>query len=274
MQTVEEDCAPGPPRAAYASVIAATAVLTLLTLWSSYSGGTRGAPLILDAVIGLVSIAMAPATVRHPVEVALVLGALCALSPAATPGATIALWVVARTRAFRTAVLVGLIGVAGHAIVGAWRPEGGLSYPWWLLLITAAYAAIVGWVALRQAQADRMISLRERAHRAEAEQERRVAEARLAERSRMAREMHDVLAHRLSLVATYAGALEYRPDASPEQLSKAAGVVRAGVHQALDELRQVITVLRDDGAELDPPAPTLADLPALVDESRQASRGV
>ncbi len=44
--------------------------------------------------------------------------------------------------------------------------------------------------------------------------------------------MHDVLAHRLSLLATYAGALEYRPDAPPERLSQAAGVVRAGVHQA------------------------------------------
>ena len=58
--------------------------------------------------------------------------------------------------------------------------------------------------------------------------------------------MHDVLAHRLSLLATYAGALEYRPDAPPEQLARAAGVVRAGVHQALDELREVIGVLRDD----------------------------
>src|SRR5262249_28415556 len=82
--------------------------------------------------------------------------------------------------------------------------------------------------------------------RAEAEQGRRVAEARVAERARIAREMHDVLAHRLSLVATYAGALEYRPDSSPEQLSKAAGVVRAGVHQALDELRQVITLFGED----------------------------
>ncbi len=61
--------------------------------------------------------------------------------------------------------------------------------------------------------------------------------------------MHDVLAHRLSLVSTHAGALEYRPDAPPERLAAAAGVVRAGVHQALEELREVILVLRDeDGA--------------------------
>ena len=87
--------------------------------------------------------------------------------------------------------------------------------------------------------------------------------------------MHDVLAHRLSLLATYAGALEYRPDAPPEQVARAAGVVRAGAHQALDELREVITVLREDdgdgdgdGGAAQRPQPGLADLPRLVEESR------
>ncbi|MFY9848899.1 MAG: histidine kinase, partial [Trebonia sp.] len=103
----------------------------------------------------------------------------------------------------------------------------------------------------------------------------RVAEARVAERARIAREMHDVLAHRLSLLATYAGALEYRPDASPEQLARAAGVVRAGVHQALDELREVITVLRDD-EDFDGkhPLPGLADLDGLIAETRDAGTAV
>ena len=73
-----------------------------------------------------------------------------------------------------------------------------------------------------------------------------MAEARAGERARIAREMHDVLAHRLSLLATYAGALAYRPDAPPEQLSRAAEVIRSGAHQALDELREVIGVLRAD----------------------------
>ena len=86
----------------------------------------------------------------------------------------------------------------------------------------------------------------------------------------MAREMHDVLAHRLSLLATYAGALEYRPDSSPEKLAKAAGVIRAGVHQALDELREVINVLRDEDVYESRPQPTFGDLRALVDESREA----
>jgi signal transduction histidine kinase len=101
-----------------------------------------------------------------------------------------------------------------------------------------------------------------------------VSEARAAERARIAREMHDVLAHRLSLLATYAGALSYRPDAPPEQVSRAAEVVRTGVHQALDELREVIGVLRDDSlpdlAAAIRPLPGLAGLPELVGESRAA----
>ncbi|NUS01103.1 MAG: sensor histidine kinase, partial [Nonomuraea sp.] len=121
-----------------------------------------------------------------------------------------------------------------------------------------------------------LVSLRERARRAEAEQGRRVAEARMAERRTLAREMHDVLAHRLSLVATHAGALEYRPDSAPDQLARAAGVVRTGVHQALEELRQVIGLLRDDDDLLDEGRAglTLADLPQLVAEVREAGQSV
>jgi signal transduction histidine kinase len=107
-----------------------------------------------------------------------------------------------------------------------------------------------------------------------------VAEARAAERAAIAREMHDVLAHRLSLLATYAGALEYRPDAPPERLSEAAGVIRTGAHQALEELRDVIALLHEHdepGApeapgepapDGDRPVPALTDLPVLVAESR------
>ncbi|MGW4802136.1 sensor histidine kinase, partial [Nonomuraea sp. NPDC004297] len=121
-----------------------------------------------------------------------------------------------------------------------------------------------------------LISLHERADRAEAEQGRRVAEARMAERRRLAREMHDVLAHRLSLVATHAGALEYRPDSSPEQVARAAGVVRTGVHQALEELRQVIGLLREQDDQVDElqPQPALADLPGLIADAQEAGQEV
>jgi len=103
-----------------------------------------------------------------------------------------------------------------------------------------------------------------------------VEQAREAERRRIAREMHDVLAHRLSLLSVHAGALEFRRDASPEEMSAAAGVIRANARAALEELRDVIGLLRDDGADTDlqPPQPTFAEIPALVEESRDAGMKV
>jgi signal transduction histidine kinase len=162
-------------------------------------------------------------------------------------------------------------------VQGLWRPIDGLSLLWFIVLNLAVHAALVGWGAMTQARRALLDTLRERALRAEAEQGRRVAEARTLERTRMAREMHDVLAHRLSLLATYAGALEYRPDSSPEKLAKAAGVIRAGVHQALDELRDVISVLRDTDIEESAggrPQPSFTDLRSLVEESRDAGTEV
>ena len=84
--------------------------------------------------------------------------------------------------------------------------------------------------------------------------------------------MHDVLAHRLSLLSVHAGALEFRPDAPAEEVAEAAGVIRESARAALDELRGVIGVLREDGRETltQPPQPTLADLADLVEESRSA----
>ena len=141
--------------------------------------------------------------------------------------------------------------------------------PWWLLADVAVHAALLSWGALLRTRAELLASLRERARRAEADQGARVEEARAAERTRIAREMHDTLAHRLTLVATTAGALEYRTDLSPEQVAKAAGVVRANASEALEELRTVIGVLRTSPDELRP-TPGLADVRRLVDETRAA----
>jgi signal transduction histidine kinase len=216
-------------------------------------------------------------TLWRPVAATAVLTVLAALSPAASPPATIGALQVARRRRFPVAAAVAVAGIAAHAVQGGWRANGGLSYGWWLALVTVGYGALLGWGAWAQAREALIRSLHERARRAEAEQGRRVAEARMLERRKIAREMHDVLAHRLSLLATFAGAMEYRPDSSPERLARAAGVVRDGVHQALDELREVISLLRDDNppeGEGIRPQPVLADVPRLVGECRDAGTEV
>jgi signal transduction histidine kinase len=102
--------------------------------------------------------------------------------------------------------------------------------------------------------------------------DRSAEEARAAERRRIAREMHDVLAHRLSLLSVHAGALEFNADAPAGEVAEAAGVIRESARSALEDLRSVIGVLREDAGEsvTEPPQPTLADLPTLVEESRAA----
>jgi len=277
------------PRHAGQAVAQATVPLALLTgliiFGEVTSSPAPGAALIwLDIATGVLACALLPALyTRWPVQAALALAVLAAISPAATPAATAATLQVALVRRFKVAAWVAAAGAAGHAIRGLWRPQPGLSYGWWLLLVVAVQAAILAGGALWRANRAQIASLRERASRAEAEQARRVAEARLIERTRIAREMHDVLAHRLSLLATYAGALEYHPDAPPQQLAQAAAVIRDGAHQALEELRDVIGVLRDepggsDGALAEPdlelPQPTLDDVPRLAEESRAAGTPV
>ncbi|WP_226344889.1 sensor histidine kinase [Agilicoccus flavus] len=232
-----------------------------------------------------------------PLAAALAAGALAALSPVATPVASAAMLWVARADDRRSVGAAAAVGIGGHLVLAAWRPYPGLTWAWWALLVVAAYAMLVGWGRWARARQDVLAALCERAERAETEQAAKVDLARRAERARIAREMHDVLAHRLSLIATHAGAVEYRPDASPERIVRAAGVVREGVHQALDELRDVIGLLRDppeapetgspggrpaggaadvgaDPTGLAAPQPTLRGVPALVDETRAAGTAV
>jgi signal transduction histidine kinase len=252
--------------------MAGLAVLVGLTIWGAAGGHPER--LALDLVVGLLGVAAVPLMNRRPVLGAVLVNLLVVLSPAATPPATYGTLVVAQRRRFPVAAGVAGLGIAAHAVLGLLRPAGGLSYAWWLSLVAIAYGALVGWGQLAQARWALIASLRQRAQRAEADQAARLAEARGQERSRIAREMHDVLAHRLSLVATYAGALEYRPDAPPEQLARAAGVVRTGVAQALAELREVIGVLREDTDASSRPQPVWADLARLVDEARAAGQPV
>ncbi|MGW3610244.1 histidine kinase [Micromonospora sp. NPDC005163] len=268
-------CDVNPPRTWRSAPVGVTTVamgvLIATVLWSATRSGST-ALVRADVALAVAALALVPVVVRRPEVAGVLAGLLVALSPVATPVASFAVLFTARNRPFRQAAVVAAVGVAGEAVQAVWRPMPSLPYGWRLVLMTAAYAALLGWGTWAQARHALLAALRDRAWRAEQEQERRVVEARAAERSRIAREMHDVLAHRLSLLAAAAGAMEYRPDAPPERLSAAAGVIRASAHHALDELREVITLLRSDDAEAPadaPPGQTLADLPRLVEEARR-----
>ncbi|MEV3939211.1 histidine kinase [Glycomyces sp. NPDC049804] len=256
-----------PRPAEVTSLVGGVSVLTALSLWSRTDLGP------LDFAVAVLCVGAAFAQVWRPATGALAATALAVLSPVATPAATIGALQTSWRGRFRTAAAVAAAGVAAHLLQWVRHPNPALGFDWWAILVVAVYAALLGWGALANARRRLLISLHERAERAEAEQGRRVAEARAAERQALARDMHDVLANRLSLVATHAGALEFRPDAPPEKVAMAAGVVRDGVHRALDELRQVIGLLREEDDTAGGPV-TAADLERLIDESRVAGQAV
>ena len=266
-------------------------VLVALLVWGQSRAST---PLFaLDIAVGAITLLLLPALQRWPVATGYVVAALAALSIGATTVASLAVWQVAIRRKLSVAVRLGAFAAAMHLVRYLWRPLTGVSFVWWTIVVCAVAVALIGWGAYLRSRAALLDSLRERARRAEAEQARRVAEARAAERGQIAREMHDVLAHRLTLLATYAGVLEFRPELSPEKIGEAAGVIRSNVREALSELRQIIYVLRDDTADdgaagapddaagsrqevasLDRPQPSLHDVPELVEQSRSVGAEV
>ena len=132
--------------------------------------------------------------------------------------------------------------------------------------------AIGAWV---RARADLMVALTERAERAEAERELLAREAIATERARIAREMHDAVGHRVSLMVLQAGAIEMAAT-DRERVEQLACQVQVAGRQALDELRQAVGVLRDgddDGAPLGP-QPGLDDIERMVKECRAAGMDV
>ena len=132
--------------------------------------------------------------------------------------------------------------------------------------------AIGAWV---RARADLMVALTERAERAEAERELLAREAIVAERARIAREMHDAVGHRVSLMVLQAGAIEMAAT-DRDRVEQLACQVQVAGRKALDELRQAVGVLRageDDDAPLTP-QPGIDDLRRLVKECRSAGMDV
>ncbi|MEU0491628.1 histidine kinase [Nocardiopsis sp. NPDC006139] len=122
------------------------------------------------------------------------------------------------------------------------------------------------WVGTRRQLIDR---LHERAERLEREQHLLADQAITAERTRIAREMHDVVAHRVSLMVLHAGGLEVSSD-DPRTI-ETAGVIRTTGREALTELRGILGVLREEGAAAPTaPQPVLSDLDRLVREWRAA----
>ncbi|MEU8592018.1 histidine kinase [Streptomyces sp. NPDC048664] len=164
-----------------------------------------------------------------------------------------------------TAGALGLVAARISAAVSVWDAL-------FFLLSTATAALALGLVIrIRRAQ---LAGLRDRAARLEIERDQRGRLAVAAERARVAREMHDIVGHNLSVIVTLADAGAYATAAAPERGKEALRLIGDTGRQALSELRRVLGVLREaDGSAAEPelsPQPGLTDVDALCESVRAA----
>jgi len=157
--------------------------------------------------------------------------------------------------------------------------------PWWLkaasghpgilagalgtVSLTAAAIAVDAISSRRRAQ----LALADQAERTELEQARRAV---LEERARIARELHDVVAHHMSLIAVRAETAPYRLAGLPGPALDEFASLSGGAREALADMRKLLGVLRHEqsAALALTPQPQLADLPGLIGTARQAGMGV
>ncbi|WP_435080981.1 sensor histidine kinase [Clavibacter michiganensis] len=297
-----------------AAAAAAWAVLTLLLLgvlaalvWAD--GTSRSMSPVQGALIGILAVVQcAPLAFRrrHPrstlLAVSLLQGALVAVLPphfgfwAAAP--VVAAYTVGARLAPASAVRV-VAAAVGIEAVGAYLAATGqvrgLLVPTTVdvrlsvdtviaaasilvsgLLIAAAGAAVGSWVALRRRH-DRDVLARAAESLEHQATLSRAAVA--AERTRMARELHDVAAHHLTALVVQAGAAERLVDLDPERAKDSLRGIRRQGRETLDALRSIVGILRQgsDGEGGDAgtaPVPGLADLPGLVAAARTSGTEV
>jgi signal transduction histidine kinase len=233
----------------------------------------------LDLGLGVASMVLLQWRRRFPVAVAVTIGAVGVLSTSAAGASVVALVSLSTHRRWRQIIPVSVLSLlTGLAYIEVQPADDA---PWWLMVAfnVVSIGVMVSTGLYIGARRELLATLQDRAERAESEQAMRVEQARANERTRIAREMHDVLAHRMSLVAMHAGALAYRSDLGPKETRRTAGVIQSNAHAALTDLREVLGLLRGPGAqdgEIVPerPQPTLRDIPDLVQEARVAGMNV
>ncbi|MEU3154210.1 histidine kinase dimerization/phosphoacceptor domain-containing protein [Streptomyces fimicarius] len=237
---------------------------------------TADVVVVVDSVIGAAACCALWVRRRWPVALAAVLTVVCIIEPVAAGALMVALFSLAVHRPFKPVAIVGAAALAVTPLQPFLRPDPATSYVASTIIGVLLVLLVLSWGMVVRSRRQLVVTLRERARRAEAEAELRAEQAQRLAREAIAREMHDVLAHRLTLLSVHAGALEFRPDAPAAEVGRAAGVIRDSAHEALQDLREIIGVLRGPGDtdEGDRPQPTLATLDALVAESRLAGMKV
>ncbi|MFF9373791.1 sensor histidine kinase [Streptomyces griseoluteus] len=184
----------------------------------------------------------------------------------------IALFDLASRRRMWAAVVCSAVALAGNAALSPsaslWIPQ---RYGATLFLLLAVIGGL--WMGNRR----RLVqALNAQVEHLRTERELREEAARMAERSAIAAEMHDVLAHRLSLVALHTGILATKKDTLPGPVIERLSLLRTASTDALTDLRDVLGALHttENVPAADPPAPVLRDVEEMVEQARSAGQSI
>lgn len=158
------------------------------------------------------------------------------------------------------------VSTARYGEEGAWSQQIGSQ------LTSVVVVALIG-ITVRTRQ-NHTEALEDRARRLEIERDQQAQLATAAERARIAREMHDIIGHNLSVITGLADGGKYAAAKSPERAAQALDAIGTTSRQAMSELRRLLNVLRDDETGHHPaeltPQPTLTDLEQLINGVRAA----
>lgn len=251
---------------------ALAAALALFTLAEALGGRGRGsAPTWAQVALAVLVAVCCSLRVRHPVLALAVLAAatVAAALPWGLPpeaglflAVLLTVYSVARHggRAAQPAVAVALVPFVA---LMEWRDPTTTSVTEALptfALVAAAWG--VGWAVRRSAERSR--ELADLAEQLRAERAETARLAVLTERLHIARELHDILAHSLSVMVVQVGAARLALGQVPAPAEKALRSAEAVGRESLGELRRLLGILRDDSEQPHEPQPGLAQLPALV----------
>ena len=172
-----------------------------------------------------------------------------------------ALLTLVADRGPRTWATAATAGAALLAVAHLGTSGSPLSTAIWAAVWLSLTALFAGWLQLRRRY------LAESSARSAEESRRRAAEERLG----IAREMHDVVGHSLAVISLQAGVADHLLETRPEEARKAVAAIRQVSHEALNELRAELALLRGEGSAGERrPAPDLRALPGLVASMRGA----
>ena len=177
-------------------------------------------------------------------------------------------------KAIPAVVAAVVIGVAMSPLLNPIPEEPTLSSVATYAMFTLPICIVCVMLGVNlQAREELLRSVSREARLIRTTQEARIAQSRAEERARISREMHDSLAHRLSLVSLHAGALQTRTDLDMGSVRRIAGSIHTLTADAGRELRQILAVLHDDGSA-DGARATWSDVEEVLAHEREAGQEV